>query len=175
PERVVHDGVELLGIERAGELGGTLHVDEEDCDLLALAAEGAPLGQDALSQVTRGVCGRRRGRGDRPPCGSRRAYVERGAAGITEAGQWTLVLAAGGASRLDCGATSVAEPSARAKLLIAGGTVHAASARSVVAQRGGRRRGEDRVKDGVGGETDHLAHVFPGEALRLHLAEIPGL
>src|SRR5215510_15682217 len=39
-EGAVHHGMELLGIHGAGQLGGALDVDEEDRDLLTLAAQG---------------------------------------------------------------------------------------------------------------------------------------
>jgi hypothetical protein len=56
-EGTVHDRVELLGIEGAGQRRRALHVDEEDRHLLALAAEGASLDQDALGEMPRCVGG----------------------------------------------------------------------------------------------------------------------
>jgi hypothetical protein len=47
---VHHFGVELLG-----ERGEARHVSEKDSDLLALAFQGAPGGQDLVGQVSRGI------------------------------------------------------------------------------------------------------------------------
>jgi hypothetical protein len=55
------------------------------------------------------------------------------------------------------------------------GQVTADRGGSVVPHRCARRRGEDRVEDGEGGEADHLLNVLLRQALSLHLAEVLGL
>ena len=46
-----HEAVDVLGVEPLGERGEPRDVGEEDRDLLALALQGAPRGEDLLGQV----------------------------------------------------------------------------------------------------------------------------
>jgi hypothetical protein len=57
-EGAVHDSVELFGVEGPCQLRRALDVYEQDRDLLALAAEGAAVLEDALGKMVRRV-GRR--------------------------------------------------------------------------------------------------------------------
>jgi hypothetical protein len=54
-EEAIHDPVQLLGIDRLGQLHRALHVREQDGDLLALALEGGLRLEDLVGQVLRGV------------------------------------------------------------------------------------------------------------------------
>jgi hypothetical protein len=127
-EGAVHDHVEVFGVEGSGQLGRALHVDEEDGHLLALAAKRASLGQDPLGQVTRCVGGGRADDGGVDGHRGRAADGQRRAAGVAEARVGTLALAAGRAADLEGGAAPVAEVGALAKILGAGGAVHAGAA-----------------------------------------------
>ncbi len=54
-EGAVHQLMELLRVEGAGQLGRALHVDEEDGHVLPFAAERSALGENALGEVPRRV------------------------------------------------------------------------------------------------------------------------
>ena len=111
-EAAVHHPVQILGIETRGELGEAGAIDEDDRDLLALALDGAPRGEDPVGQVLGGVAprgrGRRRRRGGRG--GRRRADRDRPATLVAELRRRTQ---RGGARRARAGqrgAAAVTEP-----------------------------------------------------------------
>ena len=113
------------GSTAPGELGRSLHVDEEHGHFLALAPERASLGQNALGEVARRVGGGSANEGGRDGRGDGPVGAERRAAGVAESRLGSLALAAGRAPHLDGGAAAVAEAGARAEVMAARGAVHA--------------------------------------------------
>ena len=124
-EGAVHDGVELLGVEGARQLGRTLDVYEQDGDLLALAAEGAPFFENALGEMLRRVGGGSAGSG----AGLGRGRSYRGTAVVAEARARAKALAARRAARLDGTAAGVAEAGGLAVVMAAGRAGHGPATR----------------------------------------------
>src|SRR6266508_6715707 len=119
-ERDIHHSVELFGVEGAGQLGRALDVDEEDRDLLALAAEGAPFLEDAFGQVVGRV-------GSRSTRSWRRVavrYAKGGAAAVAEPGAGTDALTTCRATGLERPAAGVAEAGGGAIVVAAREAVH---------------------------------------------------